>query len=94
MRMNNQIPRRKFVKTTAKAMAIFPVLPMLSTSNPSKNALKLAQEHREELIDLLEKLIQVQSIQRHQRTRGQLFCCCEARSGYKRNSKRQIARRI
>jgi acetylornithine deacetylase/succinyl-diaminopimelate desuccinylase-like protein len=63
MRKDNQIPRRKFVKTTAKAMAILPLLPVLGTTNPSNKALKLAEKYREELINLLEKLIRVQSIQ-------------------------------
>lgn len=63
MRKDNQIPRRKFVKTTAKAMAILPLLPVLGRTNPSNKALKLAEKHRKELIDLLEKLIRVQSIQ-------------------------------
>lgn len=63
MRKDNQIPRRKFVKTTVKAMAIVPLLPVLGKTNPSNKALELAEKHRKELIDLLEKLIRVQSIQ-------------------------------
>lgn len=63
MSNDNQIPRRKFMKTTAKVMAAIPVLPILNTTNPSNKSLKLAQKHRAELIDVLEKLIRVQSIQ-------------------------------
>lgn len=63
MSSENQIPRRKFVKTTAKAMAAITVLPVLNTKNPSNKALKHAEKHRKELISLLEKLIRVQSIQ-------------------------------
>ncbi len=63
MRNENQLPRRKFVKTTAKALAAIPVLSVLNTTNPSNKALKLAQKHRKELVDVLEKLIRVQSIQ-------------------------------
>ncbi|APQ19040.1 M20 family metallopeptidase [Maribacter hydrothermalis] len=63
MRKENQIPRRNFVKTSAKAMAILPFLPVLSSINPSNKALKQAEKHRKELIDLLENLIRVQSIE-------------------------------
>lgn len=63
--MNNEkkIPRRKFVKTTAAAMAMLPVLPIINNRVPSKNALKLAEKYRGELVDLLQKLVAVQSIQ-------------------------------
>ncbi|WP_027076035.1 M20 family metallopeptidase [Maribacter antarcticus] len=59
----HQIPRRTFIKTTAKAMAAIPMLPVLKTHKPSNKALKLAEKHRKELIDVLEKLIRVQSIE-------------------------------
>ncbi|TLP81450.1 M20 family metallopeptidase [Maribacter sp. ACAM166] len=63
MKNKNQLPRRKFVKTTATAMAAIPVLSVLSTTNPTNKALTYAKKHRKELIDVLEKLIRVQSIQ-------------------------------
>ncbi|MFK7814433.1 MAG: M20 family metallopeptidase [Maribacter sp.] len=63
MKNENKIPRRKFVKTAAKAMAMIPVLPALNSMTPSNKALKHAEKHREELISLLKELIQVQSIQ-------------------------------
>ncbi|MDB4292428.1 M20/M25/M40 family metallo-hydrolase [Maribacter sp.] len=63
MSNENQIPRRKFMTTTAKGMAVLPVLPLLHTVSPSNGALKLAQKHRKELVGLLEKLIRVPSIQ-------------------------------
>ena len=63
MRKDNGIPRRKFVTTTAKAMAMIPLLPVLNKANPSNKALRLAEKHRKELVDVLEKLIRVQSIQ-------------------------------
>ena len=59
----NQIPRRKFVKKSVKAMAAIPMLPLLTKTTPSNKALKLAQKHRQELLDVLKKLIRVQSIQ-------------------------------
>jgi len=59
----NQIPRRKFVKKSVKAMAAIPMLPLLTKTTPSNKALKLAQKHKQELLDVLKKLIRVQSIQ-------------------------------
>jgi len=63
MMNENQIPRRKFVKKSVKAMAAIPMLPLLTKTTPSNKALKLAQKHRQELLDVLKKLIRVQSIQ-------------------------------
>lgn len=63
MSNENRIPRRTFIKTTAKAMVAIPVLSVLNTHKPSNKALKLAQKHRKELIEVLEKLIRVQSIE-------------------------------
>ena len=63
MSNENQLPRRKFVKTSATAIAAIPVLSVLNTTSPSNKALQLARKHRKELIDVLEKLIRVQSIQ-------------------------------
>lgn len=63
MRDKNQIPRRTFVKTTAKAVAALPLLSVLNTDKPTNKSLKLAQKHRKELIEVLEKLIRVRSIE-------------------------------
>ncbi len=43
-------------------MALAPMMPMLAKEIPSKKALRFAEQHREELVDLLKKLIHVQSI--------------------------------
>lgn len=43
-------------------MALAPVVPMLAKEIPSRKALRFAEQHREELVDLLKKLIQIQSI--------------------------------
>ncbi|MGB5554858.1 MAG: M20/M25/M40 family metallo-hydrolase [Flavobacteriaceae bacterium] len=58
-----KISRRKFVNTTATALAMVPILPMLGNVVPSKKALKLAEQYRGELLSLLQKLIKVQSIE-------------------------------
>jgi len=63
MRTKNQIPRRAFVKTSAKAMAALPLLSVLNTGKPSNKSFKLAQKHKKELVEILEKLIRVQSIE-------------------------------
>ena len=44
-------------------MTAIPILPMLGNTKPSNKALKRAEKHRGELIDVLQKLIQVESIQ-------------------------------
>jgi acetylornithine deacetylase/succinyl-diaminopimelate desuccinylase-like protein len=62
MKDNKKNPRRKFIKRTASAMAMVPLFPLIDTITPSNKALKLAEEYRGELLDLLKKLIQVQSI--------------------------------
>ncbi len=59
----NKNSRRTFVKTTATAMTTIPFLPMLGNIAPSGKALKLAEKYRGDLLDLLQKLIQVQSIE-------------------------------
>jgi acetylornithine deacetylase len=63
MSNENQLLRRKFVKTSATAIAAIPVLSVLNTTSPSNKAIQLARKHRKVLIDVLEKLIRVQSIQ-------------------------------
>lgn len=75
MSIEKQIPRRTFVKTTAKAMAALPLLSVLDTANPSNKALKLAQKHRKELVTVLEKLIRVQSIEGESAADAQQVVC-------------------
>ncbi|WP_273566855.1 M20 family metallopeptidase [Maribacter halichondriae] len=60
---NNTNSRRTFVKTTATVMTTIPFLPVLGNIAPSTKALKLAEKYRGELLDLLQKLIKVQSIE-------------------------------
>lgn len=43
-------------------MALAPLFPLIDTTTPSNKALKLAEKYREELLDLLQRLIRVQSI--------------------------------
>ncbi|MEQ9425949.1 MAG: M20/M25/M40 family metallo-hydrolase [Cyclobacteriaceae bacterium] len=62
MRISNKFDRRKFVKTATTAAAMLPIIPILGNTIPSKKALKLAEKHRGELLDLLQDLIKVQSI--------------------------------
>lgn len=63
MKSNNKISRRKFVNTSAAAMASLPVLPLLYKITPTNQSLKLAEKYRDELVDLLQKMIRVPSIQ-------------------------------
>ncbi len=63
MKNKNPISRRKFVRTTAAAMISIPIVPILGNDGPSNKSLKLAEQYRSELLDLLQKLIAVPSIQ-------------------------------
>ncbi|MBT8298984.1 MAG: M20/M25/M40 family metallo-hydrolase [Maribacter sp.] len=62
MKNQNKISRRKFVGTTATAMAMMPALPMLGNITPTHKSLRLAEEYRDELLDLLKNLVRIRSI--------------------------------
>ncbi|PTM08120.1 MAG: hypothetical protein DA407_08870 [Bacteroidetes bacterium] len=65
MKKRNSISRRAFVNNTAAAtvaMTILPSISMLGNTKPSNKALKLAEQYRGELLDLLQDMIKVQSI--------------------------------
>ena len=57
---SKKFTRREFVGTSS--MALMATLPGIAMILPSKNAMKLAEDHREELMVLLKDLIRVQSI--------------------------------
>ncbi len=65
MKDKHSISRRTFVNHTAAAtvaMTMMPSVAMFGNSKPSNKALKLAEQYRGELLDLLQNMIKVQSI--------------------------------
>ncbi|MEQ9301031.1 MAG: M20/M25/M40 family metallo-hydrolase [Cyclobacteriaceae bacterium] len=62
MKSSRKNTRRKFVKTSAAAMALMSAYPMLGQAQPSNKAMKLAEKYADELLQLVQDLIRVQSI--------------------------------
>ncbi|MBT8307816.1 MAG: M20/M25/M40 family metallo-hydrolase [Maribacter sp.] len=65
MKAKIDIKRRLFVTNTAKATAAMAFMPSIATFGStvlSNEALKLAEQYRDELLDLLQSMIRVQSI--------------------------------
>jgi len=69
MSNSKKFTRREFVGTST--MALMATMPGIAMIMPSKDAMKLAEDHREELIDLLKDLIRVQSISGEPATEAQ-----------------------
>jgi len=69
MSNSKKFTRREFVGTST--MALMATMPGIAMIMPSKDAMKLAEDHREELMDLLKDLIRVQSISGEPATEAQ-----------------------
>jgi len=69
MSNSKKFTRREFVGTSA--IALMATMPGIAMIMPSKNAMKLAEDHREELMVLLKDLIRVQSISGEPATEAQ-----------------------
>jgi len=63
MNHHNNVSRRNFVAKTGTAMAAVPVLALLKDVQPSENSLRIALKYKDELLQLLEQLIKVPSLE-------------------------------